>query len=152
MAETVSRSLSEELFALLQQERFITLGTIDHESGAPSLSSLSWTYAPNVESIRFAVDNRSRILTNIAKEPQVVLHLIGAGSSFAINGKAVLKTERLEEVPLKLAMVEITIETIRDIMFYGSRISVEPQYEKTYDKNAATKLDNQVMTALKNAK
>jgi len=135
----------------LQQERFITLGTIDHESGAPSLSSLSWTYAPNVESIRFAVDNRSRILTNIAKEPQVVLHLIGAGSSFAINGKAVLKTERLEEVPLKLAMVEITIETIRDIMFYGSRISVEPQYEKTYDKNAAAKLDNQVMTALKNA-
>ncbi|MFP3389600.1 pyridoxamine 5'-phosphate oxidase family protein [Brevibacillus sp. SIMBA_040] len=152
MAETVSRSLSEELFALLQQERFITLGTIDHESGAPSLSSLSWTYAPNVESIRFAVDNRSRILINIAKEPQVVLHLIGAGSSFAINGKAVLKTERLEEVPLKLAMVEITIETIRDIMFYGSRISVEPQYEKTYDKNAAAKLDNQVMTALKNAK
>ncbi|WP_289139046.1 pyridoxamine 5'-phosphate oxidase family protein [uncultured Brevibacillus sp.] len=152
MAETVSRSLSEELFALLQQERFITLGTIDHESGAPSLSSLSWTYAPNVESIRFAVDNRSRILTNIAKEPQVVLNLIGAGSSFAINGKAVLKTERLEEVPLKLAMVEITIETIRDIMFYGSRISVEPQYEKTYDKNAAAKLDNQVMTALKNAK
>jgi len=152
MAETVSRSLSEELFALLQQERFITLGTIDHESGAPSLSSLSWTYAPNVESIRFAVDNRSRILTNIAKEPHVVLHLIGAGSSFAINGKAVLKTERLEEVPLKLAMVEITIETIRDIMFYGSRISVEPQYEKTYDKNAAAKLDNQVMTALKNAK
>lgn len=152
MAETVSRSLSEELFALLQQERFITLGTIDHESGAPSLSSLSWTYAPNVELIRFAVDNRSRILTNIAKEPQVVLHLIGAGSSFAINGKAVLKTERLEEVPLKLAMVEITIETVRDIMFYGSRISVEPQYEKTYDKNAAAKLDNQVMTALKNAK
>ncbi|WP_312113982.1 pyridoxamine 5'-phosphate oxidase family protein [Brevibacillus reuszeri] len=151
MAETVSRSLSEELFALLQKERFITLGTIDHESGAPSLSSLSWTFAPNVESIRFAVDNRSRILANIAKEPQVVLHLIGAGSSFAINGKAVLKTERLEEVPLKLAMVEITIEAIRDIMFYGSRISVEPQYEKTYDKNAAAKLDNQVMTALKNA-
>ncbi|GED70575.1 hypothetical protein BRE01_42770 [Brevibacillus reuszeri] len=152
MAETVSRSLSEELFALLQKERFITLGTIDHESGAPSLSSLSWTFAPNVESIRFAVDNRSRILANIAKEPQVVLHLIGAGSSFAINGKAVLKTERLEEVPLKLAMVEITIEAIRDIMFYGSRISVEPQYEKTYDKNAAAKLDNQVMAALKNAK
>jgi len=151
MAETVSQSLSEELFALLQKERFVTLGTIDHESGAPSLSSLSWTFAPSVETIRFAVDNRSRILTNIAKDPQVVLHLIGAGSSFAINGKAVLQTERMEGVPLKLAMVKVTIEAVRDIMFYGSRISVEPQYEKTYDKNAAAKLDNQVMTALKNA-
>jgi len=151
MAETVSQSLSEELFALLQKERFVTLGTIDHESGAPSLSSLSWTFAPSVETIRFAVDNRSRILTNIAKDPQVVLHLIGAGSSFAINGKAILQSERMEGVPLKLAMVEVTIEAVRDIMFYGSRISVEPQYEKTYDKNAAAKLDNQVMTALKNA-
>lgn len=151
MAETVSQSLSEELFALLQKERFVTLGTIDHESGAPSLSSLSWTFAPSVETIRFAVDNRSRILTNIAKDPQVVLHLIGVGSSFAINGKAVLQTERMEGVPLKLAMVKVTIEAVRDIMFYGSRISVEPQYEKTYDKNAAAKLDNQVMTALKNA-
>ncbi|MED4586032.1 pyridoxamine 5'-phosphate oxidase family protein [Brevibacillus choshinensis] len=150
MAETVSQSLSEELFGMLQKERFVTLGTIDHESGSPSLSSLSWTYAASVDSIRFAVDNRSRILTNIAKEPQVVLHLIGAGSSFAINGRATLKTERLEGVPLKLAMVEITIEAVRDIMFYGSRISVEPQYEKTYDKNAAAKLDNQVMEALRN--
>ncbi|MDF2683235.1 MAG: hypothetical protein K0R47_4425 [Brevibacillus sp.] len=150
MAETVSQSLSEELFGLLQKERFVTLGTIDHESGSPSLSSLSWTYAASVDSIRFAVDNRSRILANIAKEPQVVLHLIGAGSSFAINGRAGLITERLEGVPLKLAMVEITIEAVRDIMFYGSRISVEPQYEKTYDKNAAAKLDNQVMEALRN--
>ncbi|WNC12861.1 pyridoxamine 5'-phosphate oxidase family protein [Brevibacillus brevis] len=151
MAETVSRSLSEELFGLLQKERFVTLGTIDHETGAPSLSSLSWTLANTVQSIRFAVDNRSRILANIAKEPQVVLHLIGAGSSFAINGRAEVKTERLEGVPLKLAMVEIAIDAVRDIMFYGSRISVEPQYEKTYDKNAAAKLDAQVMEALKNA-
>ncbi|EMT54536.1 hypothetical protein I532_02990 [Brevibacillus borstelensis AK1] len=151
MAETVSQTLSEELFGLLQQERFITLNTIDHESGAPSLSSLSWTFAASPQVIRFAVDNRSRILTNIAKQPQVVLHLIGAGSSYAINGRAVLKSERMEEVPLKLAMVEVTIEAVRDVMFYGSRISVEPQYEKTYDKNAAAKLDNQVMTALRKA-
>lgn len=149
MAETVAQSLSEELFALLQKERFLTLGTIDHETGAPSLSSLSWVYAPTQQKIRFAVDNRSRILANISKEPQVVLHLIGAGSSYAINGKARVAVERMEEVPLKLAMVEVTIEAVRDVMFYGSRISVEPQYEKTYDKNAAAKLDLQVMTALK---
>jgi hypothetical protein len=36
-------------------------------------------------------------------------------------------------------------------MFYGSKISVEPEYEKTYNKIAAEKLDHQVMTALKNA-
>lgn len=148
MAETVAQSLSEELFTLLQHERFITLGTVDHELGAPSLSSLSWVYASSHQKIRFAVDNRSRIIANIAKEPQVVLNIIGAGSSYAINGKASVAIERMEDVPLKLAMIELTIEAVRDVMFYGSRISVEPQYEKTYDKTAAAKLDNQVMTAL----
>ncbi len=149
MAETVANSLSEELFQYLQKERFVLLGTIDHESGAPTLSAISWVFAPNPQTIRFAVDSRSRIIANIQKEPKVVLNLIAAGSTFAINGKATLASERMEEVPLKLAMIEISIESVRDVMFYGSRISVEPQYEKTYDKNAAAKLDNQVMAALR---
>lgn len=149
VAETVAHTLSEELFSLLQQERFVTLGTIDHATGAPALASISWVLAVNHQTIRFAIDNRSRVLANLKKEPRVVLHLIGAGSSYAISGRARVHTERMEGVPLKLAMVEIAIEAVRDIMFYGSRISVEPQYEKTYDKNAAAKLDQQVMAALR---
>jgi flavin reductase (DIM6/NTAB) family NADH-FMN oxidoreductase RutF len=148
MSETISQTLSEDLFSLLQKERFVTLATIDHESGAPSLYSLSWTYAVTPQIIRIAVDNRSRILPNIEKHPQVALHLIGAGSSYAINGRAAVQTQRMEGVPIKLAMIEIVIQSVRDIMFYGSRISAEPQYEKTYAKHAAEKLDQQVMTAL----
>lgn len=149
MAETVSQTLSEELFSFLQQERFVTLATIDYETGAPSLHSLSWTFAESVQKIRFAVNNRSRILANIAKQPEVVLHLIVADSSYAVNGRAAIKTDKMAEVPLKLAMIEMEIYAVRDIMFYGSRISVEPQYEKTYDKKAAMKLDGQVMAALR---
>lgn len=149
MAETISQTLSADLFSLLQKERFVTLATVDHESGAPALYSLSWVYAVTPQLIRFAVDNRSRILANIGKHPQVALHLIGAGSSYAISGQAVVKAERMAGVPLKLAMVEMAIQSVRDIMFYGSRISVEPQYEKTYAQHAAEKLDHQVMTALK---
>jgi hypothetical protein len=36
-------------------------------------------------------------------------------------------------------------------MFYGSKIVTEPQYDKTYDKNAAARLDTQVMEAMKKA-
>lgn len=149
MAETVSNSLSDEVFQLLQKERFVLLGTIDHETQAPSLSAISWVYALNSQTIRFAVDSRSRIIANIQKDSKVVLNLIGAGSTYSINGNATLAKERMEEVPLKLAMIEVAIESVRDVMFYGSRISVEPQYEKTYDKNAAAKLDEQVMSALR---
>ncbi len=36
-------------------------------------------------------------------------------------------------------------------MFYGSKISSEPAYEKTYDKNAADRLDRQVIEAMRKA-
>jgi len=34
-------------------------------------------------------------------------------------------------------------------MFYGARIVQEPVYEKTYDEEAAAKLDRQVLNALR---
>jgi hypothetical protein len=36
-------------------------------------------------------------------------------------------------------------------MFYGSKIVSDVQYDKTYDKNAAQKLDKQVMEAMRKA-
>ncbi|MGG3873610.1 pyridoxamine 5'-phosphate oxidase family protein [Brevibacillus laterosporus] len=149
MAETVAQSLSEELFEYLQHERYVTVGSIDYETKAPVLSAISWVVALDNHTIRIALDSRSRILTNVSQDPKVVLNLIGCGSTYAINGIANIIADKMEGVPLKLGMLEVKIESVRDIMFYGSRISVEPQYEKTYDQNAAAKLDQQVMTALR---
>jgi len=149
MAETVATQLTDELLALLQKERFVTLSTIDLDTGAPNVSAISWVYAPDASVVRFAVDNRSRIVQNINKTNSVVLTVIGAGSCYAIAGEAEVVVEKLEGTPLKLARVDIKIKEVRDVMFYGSKISVEPQYEKTYDADAAAKLDKQVMDALK---
>jgi hypothetical protein len=101
--------------------------------------------------VRFAVDARSRLNANIRANPHVTLTLIGEGSVHAINGHAALVTEKLEEVPFALCCIEVAVDTVRDAMFYGARISVEPEYEKTYDKRAAAKLDGQVFAALKKA-
>ncbi len=149
MAETVAHSLNEQLLPLLSKERFVLLNTVDKETGAPNMSAISWIYAPSESSIFFAVDKRSRIVENIRNNGLVTLTLIGAGSVFAIAGHAAIVDENMAGVPLKLAKVRIDIREVRDVMFYGSKISVEPQYEKTYDKKAAEKLDGQVMTALK---
>ena len=62
-----------------------------------------------------------------------------------------MKEERLNDVPLKLALVEVDIKEVRDVMFYGSKITADPEYDKTYDKNAAARLDKQVMEAMKKA-
>ncbi|OXM86078.1 hypothetical protein [Paenibacillus rigui] len=63
--------------------------------------------------------------------------------SHAIYGRALLAAEASEGAPLKLSCMDIEISMVRDAMFYGSRISVAPEYE--YDKRAAEKLDAQVL-------
>lgn len=150
MAETIT-TLSEQLIEKLHKGSFALLSTIDHESGAPSTNAISWMYAKDEKTIRFALDKRSRIVTNFEKNPLVTLTYIGADSVHAISGTTRLVTEALEGVPFKLACFDIEIAAVRDAMFYGARISVAPEYEKTYDLRAAEKLDNQVFDAMNKA-
>lgn len=151
MANQVEERLIKPLYDELQKERFVTLATIDNENGGPNVSAISWVLAKDEGTIYFAVDNRSRILENIRKNNKVVINLIANESTYSIQGEANIKEERLADVPLKLALVEVAIKEVRDVMFYGSKIVTEVQYDKTYDKNAAEKLDRQVMDAMKKA-
>ncbi|WP_147531850.1 pyridoxamine 5'-phosphate oxidase family protein [Bacillus marasmi] len=151
MVNQVEAKLIKPLYDQLQSERFSTLATIDFETGGPNVSAISWVLAANQDAILFAVDNRSRIIQNINQNGKVVLNIIANESTYSIAGEASVIQEKLADVPLKLALVEIKINEVRDVMFYGSKISVEPQYDKTYDKVAAAKLDNQVMDAMRNA-
>jgi hypothetical protein len=150
MAEKVT-TLSEQLFSELQKEAFALLSTIDYETGAPSTNAISWLLAKDPSTVRFAVDQRSRIVSNIKGNRHVNVTYIGAGSVYVMIGEAHLVTEKLDEVPIKLACFDLNISEVRDAMFYGARISVAPQYEKTYDKRAADKLDAQVFAAMKKA-
>jgi hypothetical protein len=150
MAET-STTLNEQLFSILQKETFVILNTVDAETGAPAVNAVSWVYAKDAETIRFSVDGRSRIIANVKKNPRVAVSLFATGTFHAIYGDALLVTEELPAVPFKLACIDIHIREIRDAMFYGARVSVQPEYEKTYDKRAADKLDGQVFEAMKKA-
>lgn len=151
MANQVEPKLIKPLFDELQKERFVTLATVDHETGGPNVSAISWVLAKDEDTVYFAVDNRSRIIENIKSNDKAVINLIANESTYSISGAASVKQEKLEGVPLKLALVEIKISEVRDVMFYGSKIVAEPQYDKTYDKDAAARLDNQVMDAMRKA-
>ncbi|MEW8971820.1 pyridoxamine 5'-phosphate oxidase family protein [Mesobacillus jeotgali] len=151
MANQVEPKLIKPLFDELQKERFVTLATVDHETGGPNVSAISWVLAKDEDTVYFAVDNRSRIIENIKSNDKAVINLIANESTYSISGTASVKQEKLEGVPLKLALVEIKISEVRDVMFYGSKIVAEPQYDKTYDKDAAARLDNQVMDAMRKA-
>jgi hypothetical protein len=150
MAETLT-ALPEALFAQLQQENFVLLHTMDTESGSPTSSAISWIYAVDHGRLRFALDGRSRLIENLKARPDVSVTLFGGGSVHAAYGRARVITDKLEGVPFPLACVDIEVSSVRDAMFYGARLSVQPEYEKTYDKRAADRLDGQVFDAMKKA-
>lgn len=149
MPNQVENKLNDSQFSLLQSERYMLLSTIDFEKNKPMMNAISWTYAPTVNSIVFAVDNRSRILTNIKHNSNISLVLIGDGSTYSISGQGTVIEEKMDGIPLKLAKIKVEIDEVRDVMFYGAMVTNSPEYEKTYDLNAASKLDRQVMDALK---
>ncbi len=141
--------LSESLLSILQKERYVLLASIDFETKGPCLHAISWVYAPNSTTVYFVIDMRSRLIRNIKQEKKVAITVIGDDSTYSIYGNASISMERLKEVPLLLSLVKVDVTQVRDVMFYGGKISSPPEYEKTYDKNAADKLDAQVMEAMK---
>lgn len=143
--------LPESLFQVMQKETFALLHTSDAESGRPTSSAISWIYAPDPRRLRFSLDARSRLVENLKARPDVCVTLFGDNSVFAVYGKARVLTERLEGVPFPLVCADVDIESVRDAMFYGSRLTSLPEYEKTYDKRAADRLDQQVFEAMRKA-
>ncbi|MDT8859171.1 pyridoxamine 5'-phosphate oxidase family protein [Alkalihalobacillus sp. MEB130] len=149
MANRVEHALTEEILPLLQKECFVTIATIDHEKQIPNVNAISWVYALDPQTVRFSIAARSRIVKNINENSGVVLTLIANDSTYSISGSAKVVEENIENLPIKLALIELTIEEVRDVMFYGAKVTRFPSYEKTYDAEAAAKLDLQVMNKLK---
>lgn len=149
MPNKVENTLSNELLSILKKEQYVLLSTIDHETKGPNVSAISWLYAVDNRTIVFAVDLKSRIVKNIQDNNQVSITLIGNESTYSISGATIIDQESMKSLPLKLAKVTLSIKEVRDVMFYGAKVSVEPAYEKTYDPEAAAKLDRSVMAELK---
>lgn len=150
MAETMT-TLTEALYMQLQKENFVLLHTVDTESKGPTSSAISWIYAVDSTRLRFALDGRSRLVSNLKAHSEVSVTLFGGGSVHVVYGHAHVISDHLEGVPFPLACVDIEVNAVRDAMFYGARLSVLPEYEKTYDKRAADRLDIQVFDAMRKA-
>lgn len=144
-------SLSQPIMDTLQQETFVVLNTIDSETGNITANAISWITAMSPEKLRIAIDRRSRLINNIQANERVTVSLFSAGSFYSIQGRAKIVQEQMDEVAIKLACIEVEIDAVWDSMFYGSRITAPPEYERTYDQRAADKLDAQVFAALKKA-
>lgn len=140
--------LNSELINALQGEKIVSLITTDVNTGQPDLAMISWVVANSEGNrINFAIGHNASSATNIQDNPNVILGFIGAGSSFSIKGKG--KVSDIIEKTIKIRVVSVEIESVEDVMFYGGKVTTEPEYEKTYKKELAEKLDNEVYGVLR---
>ncbi|TDF95176.1 pyridoxamine 5'-phosphate oxidase family protein [Paenibacillus piri] len=148
MAEKQLHELTPEMMEFLQGEKVIFLSTQDHEEGAPTITCISWLLAVTPTKIRFAIDPRSRVIENIAANPRLSLAFIGLESSFAVSGSGSSELNQLDGVTIRMTEVNVDVVGVREIMFYGSKIITEPEFEKTYNLDLANKFDAAVYAAL----
>ncbi|MCS1350581.1 pyridoxamine 5'-phosphate oxidase family protein [Mechercharimyces sp. CAU 1602] len=148
MAKQIT-TLDRPLYNKLQREGYVLLATMDKETGAPQMNAISWVYAPSEQLIRMAVHDQSRIVENVQAHPLLAITMIAEGSTYEIACRVKGVQASIPDVKIKLALIEAEVQTVRDVMFYGAKMIQEPRFDKTYDKEAAEKLDQQVMAALK---
>lgn len=151
MANIVEHELTQSLFEALQKERYVILTTVDPQSGIPNVNAISWTLAKDFRTLLFSVAGRSKIVDNIRSAKHAVITIMANESTYSISGEANVKAEKVEGISLDLVLIELKITEVRDVMFYGSKLTVEPQYEIAYDHEAAKALDIKVMDAMRKA-
>lgn len=142
------KKLNSELIKLLQGEKIISLITNDVKTGQPDLAMISWVVANSEgDRINFAIGHNASSARNIQNDSSVILGVIGVGSCFAIKGNG--KVSEIIEGTIKIRIVSVEIESVEDVMFYGGKVTKVPEYEKTYNKELAEKLDNEVYGVLR---
>ena len=141
--------LNQSLIDLLQGEKIVSLITTDSKTNKPNLSIVSWLVAhQDGKTIKFALGHKAESAFNIENNPELILGVIGAGSCYSINGKGTVSD--VIDKTMKYRIVTVDVESVEDVIFYGGKITGEPEYEKTYDAELAKKLDDEVYEMLKN--
>lgn len=141
-------ALNEQLIELLQGEKIVSLITTDKGTKNPNLSIVSWLVAhEDGKTIKFALGHKAESAFNIQENPDLILGVVGAGSCYSINGKG--SVSEVIDKTMKYRVVTVEVETVEDVIFYGGKITQEPDYVKTYDEELAKKLDEEVYALLK---
>jgi|SRR5690606_38770675 len=148
MKKTIMSELTPAMVDYLQGKAIVFLQVFDPDHQSIYSTALSWVFATSPSKIHFAIDSKSRLIDIFEKHPQVTLNFIGCESAYAISGKVTLKDQKAEEVSIPLAILEVAIEEVRDVIFYGGKVVTNPAFIKTYKESLIEKLDREVHQAI----
>ncbi len=141
-------TLSQNVVEQLQGEKLLFV--ISSNTGGKTYSSaISWLAAVNEHLIRFAISPKSPLLSNIKVHPEIKILVIIPGNVLSVRGTAIACEEPIADLPFPMSCIEVEVNRVDDIMFYGGLVTAEPRYEKTYSAGLSKKLDAAIYNALR---
>lgn len=122
----MSRDLGSELPAqaleALAGGRLVVVATVD-EDGWPYTMVMNWAAARDASTVRLSLDNRTRTLANIRRNGRVMLEVLADGVIVGVRGSARIIQENMAHAPIPSAMVEVTVEHVKDDLIDGVEFS-----------------------------
>lgn len=144
----VPTQLSAELVEFLQRPQLVLVTTLDADTKWPTNNLISWVVAKDPTAIRLAADAKGRLIGNIRSDERVLLTVMAHGACHCIEGTARVVADNLDGVSIKLGCAEVTVKAVRDVTFWGGKITSEPQWTVTYEQALKEKLDTAVFAAM----
>lgn len=141
-------SIQFDFTQIFAEERIGFLSTIHKDSGAIQQNAVSWIYGYQPNVLRVAVSTKSQLVSNLESNTNVTFSFFYNKSIVAFQNKAKIITKNMPGIPFPLTLIELVADELHDIMFYGAEIAQEPTYHKTYNIEAAKKLDEQVYQSM----
>ena len=124
----------------------VVLATVDPQ-GNPFTTLMTWVVARDHRTLVFAVDQRGRALHNIRANGRVALEILGDDVTYGCRGRAHLVKDAMTTPPFPSAMVEVTIEEVRNhaspgVIFKG------PSYTFAGNKQHRTDIEQAIYAEL----
>ncbi len=139
--------LTIDMTERLNQTPLLSVFTVNPETLDTQINAVSWVRAnPSTQTIRIAVGHQSECLANIEKQSPVTLGWMDQTNYLMIKGPVTLS--ELKKGTMKFRILELKVESIQNVMFYGGEIVQIPTYRKTYDPELACKIDAEIEEAL----
>ncbi|WP_214746409.1 MULTISPECIES: hypothetical protein [unclassified Exiguobacterium] len=149
MANKVEQQLNSEQLKALSQLPLVFLITHDQSKHWPITHAISWVHATDSQTVRFTIEADSHLVKTLREHPVFTLIFFADQSTYSLTCTDVKAFTPQEDLPLPLAFYEGRVEEVRDILFYGAAVTQRPTIEKTYDEQAAERLDQLVHRILK---
>jgi hypothetical protein len=144
------KSLPEAVVRQLQGEKLVFVVSTNAAREIHA-TALSWLVAVDESLIRFAISPKSPLLENIKQQPRIKILVTLPGAVLAIEGNARVQPQPIPDVAFPMSCVEVEVDKVDDIMFYGGLVVSEPTYEKTYSADLSQKLDSAIYKKLREA-